>query len=110
MMKKELRGTAPRNDTALDRQDRPCRLKSKDFVYNSPNKENELASANLRSPHSPLSPLVPHNYNYLSPPRTTPQESLECLRSNKSKENLIDIAENPSILFSGISKDGKFRV
>jgi hypothetical protein len=110
MMKKELRGTAFRGEGAGERQDRVGRVKSKEFVYNSPNKENDLASANLRSPASPLSPLTSHTQNYLSPPRTTPQETLECLRSNKSKEALVDMPESPRILFSGISKDGKFKV
>ena len=110
MMKKELRGSALRSETGQDRQDRLCRVKSKDFVYNSPNKENELTSANLLSPQSPLSPIAPNSFNYLSPPRSTPQQTLECLRSNKSKETLSDLPEDPSLLFCGVSKDGKFRV
>lgn len=114
MMKKELRGQTGRGEMQGERVERGGRLRSKEFVYSSPNKENDLGSANLLSPSSPtLSPLAPMAslMGFQSPLRTTPMETLECLRSNKSKESLAVSGEGEGrMLFSGMSKDGKFRV
>jgi hypothetical protein len=80
-------------------------------MMNSPNKENHLSSANLlMSPLSPLHSLANLN-NYQSPAKTTSAESFECLRSNKSKEALKEnFKDQSAILYSGFSKDGKFKV
>jgi hypothetical protein len=110
MMKKEAKGQSGRGEGHADRGGR---LRSKEFIYSSPNKENDIGSANLLSPSSPLAPLSPTPaLSFHSPSRTTPLETLECLRSNKSKEPLQDHSQEgqPGILFSGLSKDGKFRV
>lgn len=88
-MKKELRGQAVRGEALGERLDKGGRLRSKEFVYSSPNKENDLGSANLLSPCSPLSPIASNALtSFQSPLRTTPLETLDCLRSNKSKESL----------------------
>jgi hypothetical protein len=118
MMKKELKGQSGRGEAYLEKGERVGRLRSKEFVYNSPNKENDLGSANLLSPASPLAPLSPLSsnitlHNYQSPARTTPIEGFDCLRSNKSKEPLQENqtdSPSSSILFSGLSKDGKYKV
>lgn len=111
-MKKELRGQAARGETLGERPDKVGRLRSKEFVYNSPNKENDIGSANLLSPCTPLSPIASNTLlNFQSPIRTTPLETLECLRSNKSKESLqVSVEGEVRMLFSGLSRDGKFRV
>lgn len=94
-MKKDHKGVLMKGDNLLDKQDRAYRLRSKEFSYNSPNKENDLANANLLSSSSPLSPLSPVNSlaGFNSPARTTPLEAFECMRSNKSKETLQERPE-----------------
>jgi hypothetical protein len=49
------------------------------------------------------------SYNYNSPLKTINQENLDFFRSNKGKE-MLKVQPTNSILFSGFSRDGKYKV
>ena len=99
------------------------RLRSKGEICSPSNKENYHKTANQQQLETPLSPLTPIQSNSLigpqspsqfqpyfnSPSRTTPLESLSTLRSNKGKETIQEQPNN-TLLFSGLSKDGRYRV
>jgi len=107
---------AHKNDTVPETDDKIRNKLNKYQIMSPPNKENLFLSANhnvnMLSPLSPVAHQI-QAFNMQSPVRTTPHDMLECMRSNKSKEALeadTHDSRNDQILFSGLSKDGRYRV